>query len=118
MDDIHIRDAMQCIKGKEVYFLKLAFYTKDYDIIICFILFLGFIDHNNDFWKPGVIEFINTEIGKDPKLKELLVEYRKCNLKKLDELNDRVGIKMWIKNIVMVERERKINNILNWTKEK
>jgi hypothetical protein len=111
MNDIDIRDTMQCIKGKEVYFLKLAFCTKDYDIIICFILFLGFI--GNDFWKPEVIEFINTEIGKDPKLKELLVEYRKCNLKKIDELNDKVGIKMWIKNIVITERDKKINSILN-----
>lgn len=112
-DDIHIRDAMSSLRGRQIYFLELAFYTGDYDIIICLIFFIQFIDYKNDFWTEEVIDFLKVKISKDSKLKELLTFYKNKEVgDKLEDIYTKVRIKNWIKDIIIIERERKLMSIL------
>lgn len=103
MDDIN-----NIIKNKEIFFLKLALEPKDYDIIVALITIFIYFTIRYD----ALSDFIKDILKEDEHLKSRLRVHK--HDKSQDKLLwDKVDIKNWIENVIRIERDKKINSILN-----
>lgn len=103
MDDIE-----GYIKGKEILLFKIALDTKDYDIIVALItIFIHFTIRYDK-----LSDFIKDILKEDEYLKSRLKTHKQDKNK--DELLwNKVDIRNWIINAIILDRDNKINKILN-----
>lgn len=101
-------DIDNIIKNKEIIFLKIALKTKDYDIIVALITLL--FTHTTIRYELSY--FIKDLIKEDEYLKSRLRVHKHDKSQDI-LLWNKVNIENWIRNVIMIERENKINTILN-----